>query len=113
MSGILRVHLRAFVVLVGLCGPTLPTQADPANFPTANAAVSALQAALAKDDVDALVEIFGREHADIVLGADPASGSVMRQRAATMAREKVVLRRDSAERITLVQIGRASCRERV
>jgi len=80
----------------------LPTQADPANFPTANAAVSALQAALAKDDVDALVEIFGREHAEIVLGADPASGRVMRQRAATMAREKVVLRRDSAERITLV-----------
>jgi Protein of unknown function (DUF2950) len=102
MRGIMRVHVRALVVLVGLCGSALPTHADPANFPTPNAAVFALKAALAKDDVDALVDIFGAEHADIVLGADPASGRVMRQRAAAAAREKVVLRRDSAERITLV-----------
>jgi hypothetical protein len=100
-------HVRRLVVLAGLCGLALPTRADPASFATPNAAVSALKAALAKDDVDALLDIFGRDHADIVLGADPASGRVARQRAAAAVREKVVLRRDSKARITLV-LGRTN-----
>jgi hypothetical protein len=98
----MRVYVRSFIVLVGLCGSAVPTRADPANFPTPDAALSALKTALARDDVDALLDIFGREYADIVLGADPASGRVMRQRAAAAAREMVVQRRVSAERIILV-----------
>lgn len=98
----MRFHVRALVLLAALFGSALPTRADPANFATPDAAVSALKAALAKDDVDALVDIFGREHADIVLGADPASGRVTRRRAAAAVRDKLELRRDTGERITLV-----------
>jgi Protein of unknown function (DUF2950) len=102
MAGTMGILIRGLLALVALCGPAFATRTDPANFATPVAAVSALRTALAKDDVNALVAIFGGDHADIVLGADPASGRVIRQRAAAAAREKVVLRRDTEERITLV-----------
>lgn len=105
MRTVTRYPAGCLLVLIGLSVAALAARADPADFATPEAAASALKAALAKDDVDALLDIFGREHADIVLGADPVSGRVTRQRAATATREKLVLRHDTADRITLV-IGR-------
>ena len=94
----------SFVIIVGiaLLLRALPAAAEPATYATPEAAVAAFKAALAKDDVDALIAIFGREHDDLVRGVDPASGRVTRRRAAAAAREKTVLRRDGEGRITLV-----------
>ena len=91
--------LVAAVVLLAF---SMPSVAEPQWFATADGAVSALKAALAADDVDALVRIFGEEYSEIVLGSDPASGRVTRQRAAAALREKLSLRRDGEERITLL-----------
>lgn len=102
MRGTIRVFLWSLIVLTGLCGVTLPVRADQATFASPEAAVRALKAALAKDDVPALISIFGSDHADVVLGSDPASGRVIRRRAAAAAREKIVLRHDTGEQITLV-----------
>jgi hypothetical protein len=84
-----------------------PSVAEPQTFATPNAAVSAFKAALAADDVDALVRIFGEEHSEIVLGSDPASGRVTRQRASAAVREKLSLRRDGEEQVTLL-LGKAN-----
>lgn len=102
MRAMMRSLVCSLAALAVLCGSPLPTRADPARFATPNAAVSALKAALERDDVDALIDIFGREYAEIVLGVDPASGRVTRQRAAAAVREKVVLRRDADGLLTLV-----------
>ena len=99
--------IRGLVAVASVCGFALPACADPAGFATPNAAVAALKGALAKDDVDALLGIFGPEYATIVLGSDPASGRVTRRRAAAAMQEKVTLRRDTNDRITLV-VGRNS-----
>jgi hypothetical protein len=90
------------VVLTALCAAVPPTRAEQTSFGSPEAAVSALTAALARDDVDALIDIFGREHPEVVLGVDPASGRVMRERAAAAAREKTALRRDGESRFTLM-----------
>ena len=39
------------------------------HFDTAEAAVAALVSALDQDDVDALLDMFGRDNADLVLGS--------------------------------------------
>jgi hypothetical protein len=57
---------------------------------------------LERDDVEGLIGIFGRDHAEIVLGVDPASGRVTRQRAAAAMREGTTLRADADGRLTLV-----------
>ncbi len=72
------------------------------TFTSPQAAVQALAAALADDDTGKLLDMFGHEHAALVLGADPASGRVMRQHVAEMLREKVGLRHDGPNKIVLV-----------
>jgi len=69
------------------------------HFDTAEAA--ALVSALDKDDVDALLDIFGRDYADLVLGSDPASGRVARQRARALANDQLVLDREGDDRVVL------------
>jgi hypothetical protein len=98
----IRLLACGLALWAALCGSTVPVRASPATYATPEAAVSALRAALAKDDVDALLDIFGREHSDVILGADPVSGARARQRANAAVREGVVMRRDAADRITLV-----------
>ena len=95
------------LVLALLVVFSLPSVAEPQRFATPNVAVSALKDALAKDDVDALIRIFGEEHSQIVLGSDPASGRVTRQKASAALREKLSLRRDGEEEITLL-LGKAN-----
>jgi DUF2950 family protein len=102
MASRLRLLSARLAIGVALFGSALPAGADPTTFATPEAGVAALTSALATDDVDALIALFGREHADIVLGVDPVSGRVMRQLAAAAAREKVVLRQDEEGQLTLV-----------
>jgi hypothetical protein len=102
MAATIRLLACGLAVWAGLCVPTAPVRAAPATYATPEAAVSALKAALAKNDVDALLDIFGREHSDIILGADPVSGDRARRRANTAVREGVTMRRDAPDRITLV-----------
>jgi hypothetical protein len=105
MGTAMRSFVCCVVLLMAHCYATLPARADPAKFATPEAAVAAFKSALAKDDVDALLAIFGHEYSDVLLGADPASSRVTRRRAAAAAQEKVVLRRETVDRITLV-LGR-------
>jgi Protein of unknown function (DUF2950) len=106
MRPINRLCCRLFVAAC-LVFFSLPSVAEPQSFATPNAAVSALKAALGADDVDALVRIFGEEHSEIVLGSDPASGRVTRKRASAALREKLSLRRDGEDRMTLL-LGKAN-----
>jgi Protein of unknown function (DUF2950) len=102
MGTAMRYFACCFVLLMAHCYATLPARADPANFATPEAAAAALKSALAKDDVDALLDIFGRENSQLLLGPDPASSRVARHRAAAASQAKIVLRREAVDRITLV-----------
>src|SRR5258706_5666156 len=68
-------------------------------FATPEAALADLRLALAKNDIDGLIAIFGSDHDDLVLGADPASARVERQRAAAALNEKMTLRKDGEDQI--------------
>jgi hypothetical protein len=74
-------------------------------FATPEDAAGALSIALATDDVDLLLDIFGPELDDVVLGADPTSARLTRYRAAAALQEKLTLRRDGADQVTLL-LGR-------
>jgi hypothetical protein len=71
-------------------------------FATPEAALADLRLALAKNDIDGLIAMFGSDHDDLVLGADPASARVERQRAAAALNEKMTLRKDGEDQITLI-----------
>lgn len=64
--------------------------------------MQAVATALAKDDTATLVDIFGRDHAELVLGPDPASGRMIRKRAAEMLRQKISFRHEGPDKIVLV-----------
>ncbi len=83
-------------------GTTTPAPSSPTTFATAEAAARELTDALTRDDIQSLLNIFGQNQADFVIGADPVNARNTRQRAGAMAREKTVLRRDADDRVTLV-----------
>jgi hypothetical protein len=86
--------------------PALATSQEPqATFGTPEAAVEALLTALKNNDEEALLAIFGREHADKLLSKDKAAAQPSRQRLYEAAQEARTLRKDSDDRIVLV-IGR-------
>ena len=89
--------LACVLVLLGL-----PVQAEPEIFPTPEKAVAALKSALAKDDVNALLRIFGPEYADHIVGPDPVNTRAQRKRASSDVRERLKLQRDDADHITLL-----------
>ncbi|MBP2312636.1 DUF2950 family protein [Azospirillum soli] len=64
---------------------------DQRGFATAQEAADAFRAALAADDTQGLLAMFGPAHADLVEGPDPASARVDRQRAAHAAKERMRL----------------------
>ncbi len=64
---------------------------DQRGFATAQEAADAFRAALAADDAQSLLAMFGPSHADLVEGPDPASARVDRQRAARAAKERMRL----------------------
>ena len=68
---------RAAAVLL-LAIPLATFAAEPKTFPTPEAAVDALMAALKADDDAAMVAIFGDTHKDLVVTPDRAANSVTR-----------------------------------
>jgi Protein of unknown function (DUF2950) len=78
------------------------TKSGQTPFPTPQTAVQALAIALANDDTAKLLDMFGHDHAALVLGADPASGRVMRRHAAEALRQKVTMRHEGADKVVLV-----------
>ncbi len=79
-------------------GPTT----EQRSFSTPNEAADAFKNALLKDDVDALLGIFGQDHRDLIIGADAAVSRVQRQRAVTLVRQSLSVEREGADRALLV-----------
>ncbi len=72
------------------------------TFDTPEAAVQALVAAAKADDENALVEIFGAKHRDIVVTSDKVQDREGRARFARFAAEYQLLRAENDGRITVV-----------
>lgn len=73
--------LGGIALTLGLCMPPLSLAAEQETFPTPEAAVSALTAALKANDETALVAIFGEAHKRLVISPDPAENRVLRENA--------------------------------
>src|SRR5262249_55290133 len=71
-------------------------------FATPEKAAAALGSALASNNQEALLDIFGHDHADLVLGGDPATSRVARRRAAAALKEKTELHKDADDQSTLM-----------
>ena len=78
------------------------TAQGPQRFAIPEKAAHAMMAVLAKGDTDAVLDIVGHEYEDVILGPDLAYARARMKEAAKFAREKLVLRRDSEDRVTLV-----------
>ena len=92
--------LFALVCVLVLLGPS--AQAEPEAFSTPEKAAAALKSALAKDDVDALLRIFGSEYAEAIVGPDPVQTRAQRKRAYADVRQGLKLQREDADHITLL-----------
>jgi hypothetical protein len=68
------------------------------TFKTADAAVDTLVAALGKDDVDALLDIFGREYEEQLIGGDPIASRENRKAVANKAQTMHKLRDDGKDK---------------
>ena len=72
------------------------------TFATPDAAVDALLAALEKDELETLFDIFGREYEDELIGGDPIASREARKQAFEKAQEMHKLRDDSEDRKVLL-----------
>ena len=71
------------------------------TFKTAGAAADSLIAALAKDDVETLLDIFGREYEEELIGGDPIASRENRKQVAKKALTMHKLRDDGKDRKVL------------
>jgi hypothetical protein len=85
----------------GLQAAQVPAAAQR-QFATPDEAADALKIALLKDDVGALLDIFGQDSRGLILSADPAVSRVERQRAARLVQERLSVVRDGPDRALLV-----------
>jgi hypothetical protein len=77
---------------------------DQQRFATAEAAMAALKAALAKGDVEDFITLFGKSHEDLIVGADRVETQAERRRAAVLAKQRIALEHDGDDR-ALVALG--------
>jgi len=75
--------------------------AEQMTFKTADAAVNKLIAALEKDDLETLLDIFGREYEEELIGGDPIASRENRKQAAEKAQAMHKLRDDGKNRKVL------------
>jgi hypothetical protein len=92
------------VAALALSGPLAMAAPEQRVFETPEAAVDALLEALANDDDTALLDIFGHEHRDLVVGADKAAVREERRQAYDAAQEMWTLSPEAEDR-TVVVIG--------
>ena len=67
-------------------------------FKTADEAVKTLIVALEKDDLETLLDIFGREYEEELIGGDPIASREARKQASTKAQEMHKLRDDGKDK---------------
>ena len=72
------------------------------TFKTPDAAVNELIAALEKDDLDTLLDIFGREYEEELIGGDPIASREARKQASEKAQEMHKLRDDGENKKVLL-----------
>ncbi|MGF7213138.1 hypothetical protein GGE65_007774 [Skermanella aerolata] len=76
-------------------------QTEQRRFATPEDAAAAVKAELDADDSAALLDIFGHEYGEVVLGTDPVSARVARRRAGMLARERLTPRRVDSRHVIL------------
>jgi Protein of unknown function (DUF2950) len=106
MWTIILRHLRPLFAAAAMAGLiTASAAADQRKFPTAQAAMDALMAALEAADRGAVLAIFGNEYADFLTGGDDAAARVEWRNVYNAAKEATVLRPDGDGRYVAV-VGR-------
>jgi len=110
-----RINYLVLMITLVLCGPlqgvvpiiseanaaTEDTEAkatEQKTFKTADAAVDEFIAALGKDDLDTLLDIFGREYEEELIGGDPIASRENRKQIAEKAQAMHKLRDDGKDR---------------
>jgi Protein of unknown function (DUF2950) len=78
------------------------TTAEQMTFKTADAAVDSLLAALKKGDLETLLDIFGREYEEKLIGGDPIASREARKQASVKAQEMHKLRDDGKDKKILL-----------
>ena len=106
-QGTIPVVLIMALVFCGLFFNGVPVissafAADQKTFATPEAAVDSLLAALEKDDLDTLFDIFGREYEDELIGGDPIASREARKEVFEKAQEMHELRDDGENRKVLI-----------
>ena len=76
--------------------------AEQKTFATADAAVNTLVAALGKDDLDTLFDIFGREYEEELIGGDPIASREARKQVSEKAQGMHKLRDEGGDRKVLL-----------
>ena len=72
------------------------------RFETPEMAAHAFTAALATNSINAILKIFGTDYTEIVLGSDPITGKVLRQRAYVAATERLAISPETDGRVFLL-----------
>jgi len=113
-----KLNYLVLMITLVLCGPLqnvapIISEANAAEetsearapeqktFKTADAAVDSLIAALGKDDLDILLDIFGREYEEQLIGGDPIASRENRKQVAERAQAMHKLRDDGKDRKVL------------
>jgi len=97
-----RVRSIAAVFLAVAAALGAPRQTGQRTFPTAQAAAHAVVEAAENNDTNALLKIFGPEGKSIVVSGDPAEDKNWRVQLAYQAHEKLQIRQDAPDRVTIV-----------
>jgi len=94
----------AFLILIG-AGGTLTSAATAQvqqSFGTPEAAAEALLTAFKNNDDGALIALFGAEYADKLISKDKVTARESREKLYQEAQKKLILQRDTADRVILV-----------
>lgn len=97
--------IRALAMMAALVGAVAPAQAEPPRFPTAEAALQALVAALGSGEPGALRKVLDPADLPAIAGSDPALAREDMLRSAQAAQEAAGLRAVTPQRMTVV-LGR-------
>jgi hypothetical protein len=97
----IRALLAALLLPLAAGCPEADTQ-SPRTFETPEAAVEAFLDAVERDDVDAVLRIFGREHADAIVTPDWDAERESRQRITSAAKEKQELQEVAEGELQLI-----------
>jgi hypothetical protein len=99
------LHRASIIVFFALAAAAASADAAQRSFPTPQAAVEALVAALDAADPNAVLEIFGPEHEEFLTGGDRAAAREEWRRVYDAAREAVSIR-PVGENSAVVVLGR-------